>query len=621
MTTHNSQPNDAQITVGEYFLARMAQLGVKQVYGVPGDYNLGFLDLIEDHPDLDWVGCCNELNASYAADGYARVSEGGIGCLVTTFGVGELSASNGIAGAHSERVPVVHLVGVPATTLQADHAILHHTLGDGRFDAFKKISEQLTCAQASLTMKTNATEEIDRILMSALTYSRPVYLTLPTDLVYVKVPSSPLKKCLRKTVLQDLEAKPDPNMIRHVVDQISDLFVKSERPIIMLDACCDRFRVQSEAINLVEALQIPVYTTPMGKTVINESHALFGGLYVGDITVSGVKEQVESSDLIICIGTMMSDFNTGNFSYHLQCSARVELHSSETIVQYAHYPDLGFRQLLPLLTKKLSSLPRKVTTKDLNPRFMHKDSKNDDTSEGLITQDQFWPLWAHDFFEPNDVILGETGTSSFGLLDVKFPDGASFLSQILWGSIGELPRYDQFDGSSELKGVDTDEPVPESSLSNICTILYSGWTTGACLGAAQAAAEQGKRTILFIGDGSLQLTVQEISTMIRVGVKPIIVVLNNDGYSIERFIHGMKRKYNDIQPWVWTGILDLFNPLKTTSTASYHIEKYDELVKLLNDATFRKADKIQLVEVKLGKEDAPRALKLQANMTSKGNAY
>lgn len=582
MTTPNSHSNDGQITVGEYFLARMAQLSVKQVYGVPGDYNLGFLDLIEDHPDLDWVGCCNELNASYAADGYARVSQGGIGCLVTTFGVGELSASNGIAGAHSERVPVVHLVGVPATTLQADHAILHHTLGDGRFDAFKKISEQLTCAQSFLTKKTNATEEIDRLLMSALTYSRPVYLTLPTDLVYAKVSSSPLKDCLRKKVIQDLEAKPDPKMIQHVVDQIGGLFAKAERPIIMLDACCNRFRVQAEAIKLVEAVQIPVYTTPMGKTVIDESHALFGGLYVGDITVEGVKEQVESSDLIICIGTIMSDFNTGNFSYHLQSSARVELHSSETIVQYAHYPDLGFRQLLPLLTKKLSSLPKKVTPRNLNPKFITKDSKQD-KKEGLITQDQFWPLWSHDFFEPKDVILGETGTSSFGLLDVKFPDGASFLSQVLWGSIG--------------------------------------WTTGACLGAAQAAAEQGKRTILFIGDGSLQLTVQEISTMIRVGVKPIIVVLNNDGYSIERFIHGMKRKYNDIQPWVWTGILELFNPQKSTPTASYRIEKYDDLVKLLNDPTFRKADKIQLVEVKLGKEDAPRALKLQAEMTSKGNAY
>ncbi|EGG07363.1 uncharacterized protein MELLADRAFT_43199 [Melampsora larici-populina 98AG31] len=577
-----SQSNDDhQITVGEYFLSRMSQLGIKQVYGVPGDYNLGFLDLIEDHPDLNWVGCCNELNASYAADGYARVSQGGIGCLVTTFGVGELSASNGIAGAHSERVPVVHLVGVPATTLQADHAILHHTLGDGRFDAFKKISKQLTCAQSFLTKHTNPTEEIDRILRSALRYSRPVYLTLPTDLVYMKVSSGSLKKSLRDQVLIDLESKLDPKIIQHVVEQISELFVKSNRPILMLDACCDRFRVQSEAIKLVEALQIPVYTTPMGKTIINESHPLFGGLYVGDITVAGVKEQVESSDLIICIGTIMSDFNTGNFSYNLQSSTRVELHSSETIVQYAHYPDLGFRQLLPILTQTLSSLPKKTIRKEeLNPRFITKD---DQKNHGLITQDQFWPLWAQDFFQPNDVVLGETGTSSFGLLDVKFPDGASFLSQVLWGSIG--------------------------------------WTTGACLGAAQAAAEQGKRTILFIGDGSLQLTVQEISTMIRVGVKPIIVVLNNDGYSIERFIHGMKRKYNDIQPWVWTGILDLFNPQKNPTTRSYRIERYDELVGLLKDSGFRKADVIQLVEVKLGKEDAPRALKLQAEMTSKGNAY
>ncbi|KAG0139942.1 hypothetical protein CROQUDRAFT_665822 [Cronartium quercuum f. sp. fusiforme G11] len=581
MPATDGQPIEGHISIGAYFLARMSQLGIKQIYGVPGDYNLGFLDLVEDHPDLAWVGCCNELNASYAADGYARVSQAGIGCLVTTFGVGELSALNGIAGAHSERVPVVHLVGVPSTSLQAHHAVLHHTLGDGQFDAFTKISGHVTCAQAFLTSSENATDEIDRILKAALTHARPVYLTLPTDLVYAKISRSPLEICLRSQVSKDLENQLDRKVAEQVVDQIGDLFAKSERPIVILDACCNRFKVQSETMNLIEAIQIPVYTTPMGKAIVSESHPLFGGLYIGDITMPGVKEQVENADLIICIGTIMSDFNTGSFSYHLDSSTRIELHSTETIVKHAHYASIGFRQLLPLLTQKLASLGKKVTNQKLNPRFL-KTSTKQDQKNGLVTQDEFWPLWA-DFFENNDVILGETGTSSFGLLDVKFPDGAMFLSQVLWGSIG--------------------------------------WTTGACLGAAQAAAEQGKRTILFIGDGSIQLTVQEISTMIRVGVKPIIVVLNNEGYSIERFIHGMSRKYNDIQPWNWTGILDLFNPEKSATTASYLARTHDELIELLKLPELRRTDRIQLVEVKLGKNDAPRALKMQAELTSKGNKY
>ncbi|KZV78685.1 pyruvate decarboxylase, partial [Exidia glandulosa HHB12029] len=144
------------------------QLGVKSIFGVPGDFNLAFLDQIDDHKDIEWVGCCNELNAAYAADGYARVSKG-LGVLVTTFGVGELSALNGVAGAFSERVPVLHLVGVPSTVHQAHHAILHHTLGDGRFNVYLECGAHVTIGQEMLMTAERASAQIDKMLITALT--------------------------------------------------------------------------------------------------------------------------------------------------------------------------------------------------------------------------------------------------------------------------------------------------------------------------------------------------------------------------------------------------------------------------------------------------------------------
>lgn len=136
-----------------------------------------------------------------------------------------------------------------------------------------------------------------------------------------------------------------------------------------------------------------------------------------------------------------SPVNTGNFSFKLKNPKRIELHSTETTVQCAHYPSVGFRRLLPLLTERLSHLPKKINKNNLNLGSLCKTPKLE-SNEQQITQEEFWPLWAKDFFQKNDVILGEAGTSLFGLFGIRFPDGALFLSQILWGSIGKLRMND-----------------------------------------------------------------------------------------------------------------------------------------------------------------------------------
>jgi indolepyruvate decarboxylase len=158
-------------TVVEHVLGRLKSIGIDHIFGVPGDYAFPVEDAIVNFPGIEWVGCCNELNAAYAADGYARIH--GLGAVNTTYGVCELSAINGIAGAYTEHLPLFHLVGMPNMTIQAGHALVHHTLDNGEFDLFRKMTEPAVCASAIMTPQ-NVAYETERLIAGALYHRRPV---------------------------------------------------------------------------------------------------------------------------------------------------------------------------------------------------------------------------------------------------------------------------------------------------------------------------------------------------------------------------------------------------------------------------------------------------------------
>jgi len=398
---------------------------------------------------------------------------------------------------------------------------------------------------------------------------------LPTDLVGERVAAKRLKTPLNREPPAN-----DPDVEEFVLDEIVKLFDQAEGDaVILVDACAIRHSVKEEVKELLKRTGLPVYAAPMGKTAVDETEARYGGIYVGSISHPEIKEKVESAKLIISVGALKSDFNTGNFTYHIPIGRTIELHSDHTRVQFAGFPGIGMKRLLPKLTARLHPFKEGAVKLEV-PTFGLSVPQD---GAKTITHDWIWPR-VGEFFRPKDVIVAETGTSSFGILDVKLPSGAVFVSQILWGSIG--------------------------------------WTVGSTLGAAMAAQERGLgRTILFIGDGSLQLTVQELSTMMRSGLKPIVFVLNNGGYTIERYIHGMKRKYNDINNWKWTHLLHTLGGEEGKTCQSYTVNTREEFSRLLDDATFAAAEKIQLVEIMMPTEDAPRALKVQTELTSKNNRY
>ncbi|KAH8592241.1 thiamine diphosphate-binding protein [Bisporella sp. PMI_857] len=564
------------VDVAEYLFTRLHQIGVRSVHGVPGDYNLVALDYIEKN-GLKWVGNVNELNAGYAADGYGRIK--GISAIVTTFGVGELSAINAIAGAYSEHVPVVHIVGTPSTLSQRDGMLLHHTLGNGDFNVFADMNKEISVVLAKLTDPYEVAAQIDHALQQCYIQSRPVYISLPTDIVQKKIEGDRLKTAIDLSLKENDKAKED-----YVVDVVLKYLLMAKNPVILVDACAIRHRVLEEVHDLIDKTGLPVFVTPMGKGAVNETHPNYGGVYAGDGSQPEVKERVEASDLILTIGAIKSDFNTAGFSYKTSQLNTIDFHSTHIVVRYSQYLDVHMRGVLRKIISKLDTSKLSAIS---GPKIANEVKANTDSSS-TITQAWLWPRIGL-FLKENDIVITETGTSNFGIWETKFPAGVTAISQVLWGSIG--------------------------------------YSVGATQGAALAARDVGasRRTVLFVGDGSLQLTVQEISTMIRLGLKPFIFVICNEGFTIERHIHGMEAAYNDIQPWKHTLIPELFNgelakPKEAQPPKTHVLKTKSEVEKLFTNEGFNKGEQLQIIELHVPKEDAPRALKLTAEASARTNA-
>ncbi|SGZ50624.1 CIC11C00000001377 [Sungouiella intermedia] len=559
----------AEISLGRYLFERLNQLRVQTIFGLPGDFNLSLLDKVYEVDGMRWAGNANELNAAYAADGYSRVK--GLACLITTFGVGELSALNGVGGSYAEHVGMLHVVGVPSISSQAKQLLLHHTLGNGDFTVFHRMSNNISQTTAFISDINSAPSEIDRCIREAYVHQRPVYVGLPANLVDLNVPASLLDTPIDLSLKQN-----DPDAQTEVIETVLDLVSQAKNPVILVDACASRHDCRAEVAQLIDATNFPVFVTPMGKSTVNESHPRFGGVYVGSLSEPAVKEAVESADLVLSVGALLSDFNTGSFSYSYKTKNIVEFHSDYTKIRQATFPGVQMKEALQNLLAGIGSRVSNYTPVPV-PQKRVVPSPGDNAP---ISQEWLWSR-VSSWFREGDIIITETGTSAFGIVQSYFPDNCIGISQVLWGSIG--------------------------------------FTVGATCGAVMAAQEidPKKRVILFVGDGSLQLTVQEISTMVKWETTPYLFVLNNDGYTIERLIHGETATYNDIQPWDNLALLPLF---KSKDYETTRVSTVAEIDSLFNNAAFNENSRIRMIEVMLPKMDAPMNLVKQAEFSSKTNA-
>ena len=478
-------------TVIGYVLRRLNEIGIDDIFGVAGDYAFPVNDAIVEHPTINWIGCCNELNAGYAADGYARTR--GVSAVCTTFGVGELAAMSAIAGSYAENLAVFHLVGAPNLATQEGRALVHHTLGTGDFDLFRRMAEPIVCASAVMTPQ-NAVSQTERLIAEALYHRRPVYLAFPSDVAGMPVlgEAPPLNP-----------PSSDPESLAAATDAVAAALDNAGQACVLPGVLVRRLGLQGAAAAFVDACGLPFATMFADKSVLGEDHPGYIGMYAGRLMEEPVREFVESCDVVVMIGALLTDGNTAGNTVRLYPAKTITIGHHRTTVAAKIYRNLEMIDILARLTGRITNSFQQpaIAPGTLGPIV--------GGGEDPITADALYPRWAN-FLRPDDLIITDTGTSSLGLAFAQLPKGAQFHNQTLWASIG--------------------------------------WATPAAFGAAIGARD--RRLILITGEGSHQMTVQETGQFGRHGLRPIIFVLNNSGYLSERMLcKDMALAYNDIAAW------------------------------------------------------------------------
>lgn len=553
------------VKLAEYLFTRLKQLGIGAIHGVPGDYNLTLLDHVEPS-GLTWVGSANELNAGYAADGYARIK--GFGALITTFGVGELSAINAIAGAFTERAGVVHIVGTPARNAQDSRLMVHHTLGDGDYRHFGQMAAHVTAAQTNLLDPRTAAEQIDQVLRQCIIQSRPVYIELPVDMVAVPI----LADGLNVDISVHSEEF-DPSL-DDTTAKVLDKIYAAKKPIILIDGEARGLGLVSTVQEFVNTTQWPTFTTGSGNGLIDMTASNVYGIYEGSYADPKVRELVESSDLALCFGAHFSTTNTYRFTGIPKSEVTIAFDPAGVSIDKEVLRQTSTKATAQNILHQLDKSRIKKYDGDIVLPRIQSLAPTAAPRDELLRQDKAWRVLAN-FLRPGDIVLGETGTAAYGVRQMPPPKHSRFFTSITWLSIGYM--------------------LPA--------------TQGAALAQRELIASNQyhdiheARTVLFIGDGSFQMTVQELATIIRLKLNVVLFLVNNDGYTIERCIHGINQRYNDISPWRYLKAPSLFGAPEDTFTGS--AKTYGELQELLGNPKLTDGTGLRMVEIFMDRLDAP----------------
>ncbi|KAH7125694.1 thiamine pyrophosphate enzyme [Dendryphion nanum] len=559
------------VTLSEYLFIRLRQLGVGAIHGVPGDYNLTLLDYVEP-AGLLWVGNANELNAGYAADGYARIK--GVGALITTFGVGELSAINAIAGAYAERAAVVHIVGTPARALQDSRALVHHTFNDGNYRRFGQMHAHVTVAQASLRDPRTSPEQIDEVLRQCILHSRPVYIEVPVDMVSSPVSAERLNTPI--TIPKSEPTEAHDLALKELLNRIST----AKQPIILVDGEIRAFGITNEVQKVVDKTQWPTWTSTFAKGLLDETRSNHHGIYEGDYDASETRDFINNADLVLCFGPHFSWTNSYGFTSIPKNGTLITISDTEIKIGHQIFRDIPASTAISRLLQDLeSSKAHKYNPYPSLPRDKNLTIPSN-TLTAPITQDKLWRILGS-FLRPGDIVLGETGTAGYGCRQMSLPPQTRVFTPVTWLSIGYM--------------------LPA--------------TQGAAL-AQRELIKEGKyndnkdaRTILFIGDGSFQMTAQELGTIIRHNLNVVLFLINNDGYTIERCIHGLRQGYNDVAEWRYLQAPSFFGAKEGGYTGT--AKTWGELETVLGNKEVISGEGLRMVEVFVDKEDAPKGPLLQ----------
>lgn len=484
-------------SIGEYLIQRLAAHGVRHVFGIPGDYVLGFYDQLAKS-DLRTIVTCDEQGAGFAADAYARVA--GLGAVCITYCVGGLKVVNPIAGAFAEKSPVVVISGAPGMNERDKDPLLHHKVRD--FDTQKLVFDQITVASAVLDNPDTAFAEIDRVLHAALRYKRPVYLELPRDLVDVPGREGHQPPAIHETS--------EPLALGEALAEAVGMMNAARQPVVLVDVEVHRFGLQAEVLALIEKANIPFAVTILGKSVLSEQHPLCLGIYEGAMGRDEVRAYVESSDCAVLLGAFMTDINLGIYTAQLDQGKSIYATSEKLAIRHHSFENVRFKDFVRgLLAADLRRHEPGAIPNPPRPREFFPTADNGALSIARVFER------INEYLNERTIVVADVGNALFGASDLFIRHSTEFLGPAYYASMG--------------------------------------FAVPAALGAQLARPDW--RPLVIVGDGAFQMTGVEISTIARSGLNPVVVVLNNAGYGTERHIH--EGPFNDVLNWNYHRLPDL----------------------------------------------------------------
>lgn len=547
-------------TVGKYLVQRLEQAGLRHVFGIPGDYVLGFYDLMVASPKLSVIGTCTEIGAGFAADAYARVN--GLGCLCITYCVGGLNALNAVAGAYAEKSPLVVISGAPGLAERARHPLLHHQVRDFRTQL--QIYEKVTVAAAALEDPTTIPGQIDDCLLACLRHKRPVYLELPRDVVNLPCPAP-----------EPIDVNPpasDPKPLKESIHEAAAMIKAAKRPVVLGGVEIHRFSLQNELLQLVEKAGMPVAATLLGKSIISEHHPNYLGVYEGAMGRESVRLAVERADCVLILGAFMTDINLGIYTAHLDIDKTINANSERIRIRHHFYEDVQLRDFIRGLTRSLTTGRGAMKAKPSKAKKPAPDKPFKARANKPCTVRRFFERM-NGYLSDDTVVIADIGDSLFGAADLTIHRRTEFLSPAYYTSMGFA--------------------VPAA--------------IGAQIGAMHV------RPIVFVGDGAFQMTGHELATAAKYGLNPIVFVLNNKGYTTERFIN--EGPYNDIHEWAYHLL-----PQVLRKGWGCEVRTEGELEEALETA-WGHTQSFSLINVHLDKLDRSKALERLATRLSEHAGY
>ncbi|HME73650.1 MAG TPA: thiamine pyrophosphate-binding protein [Myxococcota bacterium] len=477
-----------RMALGDFLVAYLKRHGVTHLFGLPGDLVLGLFHRFGRDRALEIVTFSHEPSVGFAADGYAR-STRRLGVVCVTYGAGGNNVVNPVAGAYAEQVPILVVSGGPGEAEQKLSGI-HHQAKD--VESQWRIFQQVTCAAQIVQHPERAALEIHEVVRKIAMERRPGYLEIHRDFVDVEIPIP------REIVEWDGTFPRPTSDARKLSEAVTDTIVRvraAKRPVLIGGLELYRAAAERDFLELAEKLGVAVVTTVDAKGVFPMDHPLHMGIHVGPFSPPAIQKRVRGADLVLALGTLLTDMNLGAAKPQVRRERSVWALGERVNVSFHQYTDVMLRDFVAALAKqRLPNYSEKVVYRDNLVRKRSSGQAKARADAAPLSNNDLL-LEVNEFLAANKGyhVFAESGDMLFGGLELRLHGGGLYFAQGYYASMGFA--------------------VPAS--------------LGAQIGT-------GVRPLVLCGDGGFQMTGPEISHAPARGLSPVVVLLNNSGWQIFR---------------------------------------------------------------------------------------